>query len=154
MWPKELWWMELNSAGGKSQVVSPRAHYWDQFSLTSSSIMWTKGSCAPSVSLQVSLSQMDILIGRIYRGIWTVWIGRLRLTVWHSVRLCGGSSTWITTACSIATGWGKRGWTAAQQKNVQGYWIRNRLQFWHLWKNLASVTFLQCLEVYEFLTWD
>ncbi|PKU28520.1 rna-directed dna polymerase from mobile element jockey-like [Limosa lapponica baueri] len=49
--PRECWGMELNPVGGRSRVVSPRARYWGRFSLTSSSMIWTRGFSAPSVSL-------------------------------------------------------------------------------------------------------
>lgn len=51
--------MELNSAGGKSQVVSPRVQYWGQFSLTSSSVI--KGiMCIFSKFADVSMSDKCI----------------------------------------------------------------------------------------------
>ncbi|XP_074423908.1 C-type lectin domain family 2 member B-like isoform X2 [Larus michahellis] len=40
--------MELNPVGVQSQVVSPRARCWGRFSLTSLSMIWMRGSNAPS----------------------------------------------------------------------------------------------------------
>jgi len=38
----ELWWTELNTAGGQSQVVFPRAQFWGR----SLSMMWMRGLSA------------------------------------------------------------------------------------------------------------
>ncbi|KAK4821056.1 LOW QUALITY PROTEIN: hypothetical protein QYF61_012236 [Mycteria americana] len=59
--------MELNPAGGQSQVVFPRALCWDQFSLSLPTI-WTRGSSALSVSLQMTPSCVDLLEGR--KALW------------------------------------------------------------------------------------
>ncbi|GAB0209146.1 mitochondrial enolase superfamily member 1 [Grus japonensis] len=72
----------LHPVGSRSQVAFPRAEYWGQFCLISLSMIWTRGSSAPSVSLQMTPSWAGVLIclrvGRLYRGIWTGWINGLR----------------------------------------------------------------------------
>ena len=54
--PKEGWWMELHPAGGRSQVVFPRARCWGQSCSVSLSVIWTRGSSTPSPSSQVTPS--------------------------------------------------------------------------------------------------
>lgn len=50
------------------------------FSSTSPSVMWTRGSSAPSPSVQVTTRWVDVSIclraGRICRGIWAGWTQR------------------------------------------------------------------------------
>ena len=48
--------MELSPAGGRLQVVFPRAQFWVRSCLTSSSMLWMRGLSAPSVSLQMTPS--------------------------------------------------------------------------------------------------
>jgi len=82
---REWWRMELNPTGGWSQEVFPRAQFWVWSCLTSSAMIWMRGLSAPSVSLQMTPSWAGVFIcsrvGRLCRGIWTVWIHGLRPTV-------------------------------------------------------------------------
>ncbi|GAB0188205.1 mitochondrial enolase superfamily member 1 [Grus japonensis] len=63
----------------------PRAQYWGQFSFISLSMIWMRGSSAPSASLPMTPSCAGVLIclrvGRFYRGIWTGWINELKPTL-------------------------------------------------------------------------
>jgi len=64
---REWWRMELNPAGGRPRVVSPRAHFWVWSCLTSLAMIWMRGLSAPSVSLQMIPSwvgSVDLLKGR------------------------------------------------------------------------------------------
>ncbi|KAK4830699.1 hypothetical protein QYF61_012868 [Mycteria americana] len=54
--------MEFTPVGGWSQAVFPRAEFWGQFCLTSLSMIWLRGSRAPSVSLQTTPSCAVVLI--------------------------------------------------------------------------------------------
>jgi len=103
--------MELNLVCGWSRVVFPRAQYWGQFCLISLSMIWMRGLSAPSVSLQMTLSWVGVLIfsrvGRLCRGTWTGWVDGLRPTVEDLTRLSAGSCTWVTTTPGNATGLGK-----------------------------------------------
>jgi len=98
--------MELNPAGGQSQVVFLRAQFWVQPCLTSLSMIWMRGLSAPSVSLQMKPNWVGVSIcsrvGRICGGIWTDWINGPRPTVRGSIRPSAGSCTWVrTTPCNV-----------------------------------------------------
>jgi len=60
--------------------------------------------------------------GRLCREIWTGWIDEPRPTVRVLTRPNARSFAWVTTAPCNATGLGRSGWKAAQQKRTWGCW--------------------------------
>ena len=81
-----------------------RENEYERRTLTSLSMIWTRGSSAPSDSLQTTPSRAGDLIclkvGRLHRGTWIGWIDGPRLIVWDSTRPSARSSTWVTTPCN------------------------------------------------------
>ena len=124
---REWWWMELNPAGGRSQVVFPRTQFWVQSCLTSLSMIWMRGWSVHSGSLQMTPSWVGVLIcsrvGRLCRGIWTGWIDGPRPDVRDSARPNAESCTLVTTISGDATGSGRSGWKVAQWKRTWEYWL-------------------------------
>lgn len=121
--------MEVNTAGSWSLVVFPRARNLGQICLTALSMVWTMGSNAASVSLQVGVL-MCLRVGRLCRGIWTEWIDGPRL-VWGSIRQSARSEPWVTTAPCSATSLGRVYWELVRVwPTVFRNWLSHCAQHW------------------------
>jgi len=78
---------------------------------------WMRALNAPSVSLQMTPSWLEVLIclrvERPYRGIWIGWIAGLKPMGWDSTRPNAESCTLATITPGNATGLGQSGWKTA-----------------------------------------
>jgi len=96
--------------GDQWQVVSLRGQYWDQGSLTPSSMPSTVGSSTPSASLPATPSCVVLLTclkDRMpCRETWTGSSYGPRRTSWGSTHPTARSCTWVMATPAISTSWG------------------------------------------------